>query len=356
LHQLRYSVSRNSEGQYQLSRAVNRDPQTYSRDGKDIPQKDRLTIDGETLYYRVTKTLKVLDDALEQKIPSLEDLRDSMSDSTGVPPSSVPSPASSTHLGATNPHPAAPVQTPPGTSAETAVSITSEAADAGRLLQQFGWPGGTRNDQNIAQLRRWMDDNGLKEIEVATLINARQYSPQRRDAAKSLHLAPTYSRDPAGVALQQYCWPGGVKNGQNIAALQQWMTDNGLGSVDVVIFIHAADYAAQRQSAVLQLHLSDKFAKDAAAIALQQYCWPGGVKNDQNLAALREWMDANSLAALTLWYSFIALNSLGSGKPRSLLFACLNLPFPTLWELSLRIFAGLPERRTVRTGIDYASG
>jgi hypothetical protein len=255
LHQLGYSVSRNSEGQYQLSRAVNRDPQTYSRDGTDIPQKDRLTIDGETLYYRVTKTLKVLDDALEQKIPSLEDLRDSMSDSTGVPPSSVPPPTSSTHLGATNPHAAGPVQTPPGTSAETAGSTTSEAEDPGKLLQQFGWPGGTKNDQNIAQLRRWMDDNGLKDIDVAELIHSAQFAAQRQTAITSLRLSNRSTPDAWGIKLRNFCWPSGKENSDNKDRLRQWMKSNSLSDVDLVSFIFGQEYVSQRRDAVGYLHL-----------------------------------------------------------------------------------------------------
>lgn len=61
-----------------------------------IPRSDCLTIDGETLYYRVTKTLKVLDDALAEKIPNLQDLKDSQGDNSGTPkPPVTPTPSPS---------------------------------------------------------------------------------------------------------------------------------------------------------------------------------------------------------------------------------------------------------------------
>jgi hypothetical protein len=42
----------------------------------DIPSDTQLTTDGETLYYRVSKILKVLEDTLASKIPDLQDLKD----------------------------------------------------------------------------------------------------------------------------------------------------------------------------------------------------------------------------------------------------------------------------------------
>jgi hypothetical protein len=47
-----------------------------------IPSSATLTADGETLYYRVTKTLRVLEDALANKIPNLQDLKDSQGDNS----------------------------------------------------------------------------------------------------------------------------------------------------------------------------------------------------------------------------------------------------------------------------------
>jgi hypothetical protein len=51
----------------------------------DIPSTTKLTPDGETLYYRVTKVLKVLDDVLASKIPDLQDLKDAKGDWTSSP-------------------------------------------------------------------------------------------------------------------------------------------------------------------------------------------------------------------------------------------------------------------------------
>jgi hypothetical protein len=56
---------------------------TKSLDSNNIPSPNKLTPDGETLYYRVSKILKVLDDALANKIPDLQDLKDAKGDSSG---------------------------------------------------------------------------------------------------------------------------------------------------------------------------------------------------------------------------------------------------------------------------------
>ena len=49
---------------------------TYYRPSDDIPSHTVLTKDGETLYYRLTKIEKVLDDALQRRIPNLDDLKE----------------------------------------------------------------------------------------------------------------------------------------------------------------------------------------------------------------------------------------------------------------------------------------
>ena len=49
---------------------------------RDIPPSDRLTVDGQRLYYRVVKTLKVLSDVLANKIPDLQDLKDAKGDAS----------------------------------------------------------------------------------------------------------------------------------------------------------------------------------------------------------------------------------------------------------------------------------
>jgi hypothetical protein len=59
-------------------------------DAGNIPRSDRLTPDGETLYYRVTKILKVLDDVLAAKIPDLQDLKDAKGDTSGSTSPTLP--------------------------------------------------------------------------------------------------------------------------------------------------------------------------------------------------------------------------------------------------------------------------
>lgn len=55
-------------------------------DENEIPSDSKLTPDGETLYYRVTKIVKVLDDVLSGKIPNLEDLKDASGENSGKAP------------------------------------------------------------------------------------------------------------------------------------------------------------------------------------------------------------------------------------------------------------------------------
>lgn len=58
--------------------------------GRDIPRSDRLTPDGETLYYKCVKNLKVLDDVLAGKIPDLQDLKDAKGDTSATTTSTAP--------------------------------------------------------------------------------------------------------------------------------------------------------------------------------------------------------------------------------------------------------------------------
>lgn len=48
----------------------------------DIPSRTHFTPDGETLYYRVSKVLKVLNDVLASKIPDLQDLKEAHGESS----------------------------------------------------------------------------------------------------------------------------------------------------------------------------------------------------------------------------------------------------------------------------------
>jgi hypothetical protein len=275
----------------------------------DIPSQTNLTPDGETLYYRTTKILKVLADTLAGIIPNLEDLKEAYGQSSSLGTAALPLDARTVGIASS----ASPKSNPPtgnaspestGSGQRKSAGPSQSGAAAGvsddpkSILLRFGWPNGTANEQNIARLKDWMAGKGLGSVDVDTLVQAKQYSQDRLDAIRSLRLSQTYIRDSSGVILQQYCWPGGVKNEQNSAALQTWMNNNALGAVDLVVFIHGSDYATQRQDAVRHLHLTDSGPQDAAAIWLQQYCWPGGGKNDQNLAALRLWMDNNSLSSV----------------------------------------------------------
>ncbi|MBA3962639.1 MAG: hypothetical protein H0X40_12160 [Chthoniobacterales bacterium] len=51
---------------------------------ENIPNSAILTPDGETLYYKITKILKVLDDALAGNIPALQDLKESAGNTSGT--------------------------------------------------------------------------------------------------------------------------------------------------------------------------------------------------------------------------------------------------------------------------------
>jgi len=56
----------------------------------DIPSGEVLTPDGEILYYRVTKILKVLNDTLSSKIPDVQDLQDAQGQITSPRPTPIP--------------------------------------------------------------------------------------------------------------------------------------------------------------------------------------------------------------------------------------------------------------------------
>jgi hypothetical protein len=56
----------------------------------NIPSGAVLTADGQTLYYRVTKSLQVLEDALANKIPNLQDLKDAQGDTSATTTATAP--------------------------------------------------------------------------------------------------------------------------------------------------------------------------------------------------------------------------------------------------------------------------
>jgi hypothetical protein len=93
-----------------------------ARSRGDIPSELVLTPDGESLYYRVSKILKVLDDTLSSKIPDLQDLKEAHGESAGPASSAKPAdaaPASSKSTSGSkqtstpaNPSPTEPSATP----------------------------------------------------------------------------------------------------------------------------------------------------------------------------------------------------------------------------------------------------
>lgn len=70
-----------------------------------IPTGKGLTPDGETLYYKVTKILKVMEDVLANKIPDLQDLKDAKGDTSGTTSPAVPSGAPANSKPAFSPSP-----------------------------------------------------------------------------------------------------------------------------------------------------------------------------------------------------------------------------------------------------------
>lgn len=315
-HQLGYTLTRGTDGRFHPVRDTDRDPGTYSADGTNIPARNRLTIDGETLYYRVTKVLKVLDDALAQKIPNLQDLQDAVGETptpgtgtgsksngdgrTGNQRSNDPGsgrtretpgastslsgdPASTQNGAATHPGTAA-AKHPPGT-----------ADNAGRQLEQFGWPGGTENGQNVTAIERWMAENEITNVDVTTFLQAAQYAQQRQAAVAALKITSVEPHDPTTLALQRFCWPNGTQNDQNVAALRAWIANHPSAPTGLTIFVYAPQYSAQRQQAVNDLGLSKRFVSDAASVTLRKYGWPANVADAGHLKNLRDWMTSNGL-------------------------------------------------------------
>jgi hypothetical protein len=72
-HQLGMKFAKDAEGKRHP------DFSNYQPNGS-IPSGAVLTIDGETLFYRVSKIMKVLNDVLASKIPDLQDMKDAEGD------------------------------------------------------------------------------------------------------------------------------------------------------------------------------------------------------------------------------------------------------------------------------------
>jgi hypothetical protein len=78
---LRFKESPEKSGKFVVDDSRINTPEAKAN-ARDIPPSDCLTPDGQRLYYRVVKTLKVLNDVLADKIPNLQDLKDAQGDTS----------------------------------------------------------------------------------------------------------------------------------------------------------------------------------------------------------------------------------------------------------------------------------
>ena len=81
---LRFKESTEKSGKFVVDDSRINTPEAKAN-ARDIPPSDRTTPDGRRLYYRVVKTLKVLNDVLADKIPNLQDLKDAQDDTSPTP-------------------------------------------------------------------------------------------------------------------------------------------------------------------------------------------------------------------------------------------------------------------------------
>jgi len=78
---LRFKESPEKSGKFVVDDSRINTPEAKAN-ARDIPPSDCLTPDGQRLYYRVVKTLKVLNDVLADKIPNLQNLKDAQGDTS----------------------------------------------------------------------------------------------------------------------------------------------------------------------------------------------------------------------------------------------------------------------------------
>jgi hypothetical protein len=86
---LAFKESPPKSGKYVVDDSRVNTPTAVASSG-DIPPSDRLTPDGQRLYYRVVKTMKVLEDVLADKIPDLQDLKDAKGDTSQTTTATAP--------------------------------------------------------------------------------------------------------------------------------------------------------------------------------------------------------------------------------------------------------------------------
>jgi len=143
---------------------------SHAHSRSDIPSDSVLSPDGETLYYRVTKILKVLNDVLASQIPDLQDLKDAKGDSSGSvaspakpvdAPGSKPTSTPSKLTPTPEPNPVPPVtHTPnPNSSPPVTHTATPVANDDVSALRNWWKPGGIVNKQHADKFNGWLSTN-----------------------------------------------------------------------------------------------------------------------------------------------------------------------------------------------------
>jgi hypothetical protein len=161
----------------------------------DIPSQTNLTPDGETLYYRVSKILKVLDDTLANKIPDLQDLKDAKGDTSATPSApTVPVEQKVTNSGPAHPPKPHPAETPASTdaavgpvAASSPTPGTASRSDDADALRAYWAPNGLVNADHAKTLSQWLDahENGMH---IASFIDATdpKYAVERAKARQAL--------------------------------------------------------------------------------------------------------------------------------------------------------------------------
>ena len=155
-------------------------PSSTPESAKNIPYSDRLTPDGETLYYRVSKTLKVLADVLASKIPDLQDLKDSTVtsiDSTTSPAKPVGAPSSPTS--------AAPSPSPPKSTLPAGSTAISEPDVEVAALHKWWKPEGIVNQEHAAEFDTWLREHE-SGVDIATFLNSSTYRDDWAQARAAL--------------------------------------------------------------------------------------------------------------------------------------------------------------------------
>ncbi|HEY3837911.1 MAG TPA: hypothetical protein VGL72_15120 [Bryobacteraceae bacterium] len=144
----------------------------------DIPSSTYLSPAGETLYYRTTKILKVLDDTLMSKIPDLEDLKEANGE-----PSSSGSPALPKTSDQSPTPPPSPGYTGPISSTTVRITATpAPARDLRKLANQIHRDANKLDDTPPAHGSQSMIDAAGSYTELTQELNA--YPPGTGEPAR----------------------------------------------------------------------------------------------------------------------------------------------------------------------------